>query len=115
MSIAVLSYHVLYYVHVLKDVLEGKGIHGNDELSFKMPSLQSEQDWHIFLEQAWKDVEATAHLLENLPDEQLVQHFEQEKYGTYFRNIHGIIEHLHYHLGQIVVLKKLLRQVKTAH
>jgi len=30
------------------------------------------------------------------------------KYGNYFRNIVGVIEHIHYHLGQIVLIKKIL-------
>jgi hypothetical protein len=115
LSIAVLSFHVLYYVGVLKEVLEGKGIHGNDEQSFKMPAFQNGQAWQNFLDQAWKDIDDTAGLLEAMRDEKLNLPFEHEKYGTYFRNIHGIIEHLHYHLGQIVVLKKILRQEKAAH
>lgn len=110
LSIAALTFHVLYYVRVLKDVLEGKGLHGKDEDSFNLPSLNNAEDWQHFLDEAWKEVEATAGLLETLPDEKLFQHFEHEKYGTYHRNIYGIIEHLHYHLGQIVVLKKLWRQ-----
>jgi hypothetical protein len=32
------------------------------------------------------------------------------KYGNYYRNLHGIIEHTHYHLGQIVLIKKLLKR-----
>ena len=36
--------------------------------------------------------------------------FADEKYGHYYRNLHGIIEHTHYHLGQIVLIKKLLQQ-----
>ena len=35
-----------------------------------------------------------------------------EKYGNYFRNLTGIIEHLHYHLGQIVLIKKLIAEGK---
>jgi hypothetical protein len=30
----------------------------------------------------------------------------EEKYGSVLRNIMGVIEHTHYHLGQIVLLKK---------
>ena len=34
--------------------------------------------------------------------------FVDEKYGTYLRNIDGMIEHAYYHLGQVVLIKKLL-------
>ena len=39
-------------------------------------------------------------------------YFGNEKYGTYYENIQGVIEHLHYHLGQIVVVKKIIRAPK---
>ncbi|HBC04915.1 MAG TPA: DUF1572 domain-containing protein, partial [Aequorivita sp.] len=40
-------------------------------------------------------------------DEKLNEIFADEKYGTYQRNIEGMIEHCYYHLGQISLLKKL--------
>jgi len=45
-----------------------------------------------------------------LPESKLSETFLDEKYGNYYRNIHGIIEHTHYHLAQIVLIKKLLLQ-----
>lgn len=50
------------------------------------------------------------HLIAELSDDELKDIFIKEKYGNYFRNIHGIIEHTHYHLKQIVILKKLIRK-----
>jgi hypothetical protein len=46
-----------------------------------------------------------------LPESKLAETFSDEKYGNYYRNIHGIIEHTHYHLGQIVLIKKILSQL----
>jgi len=43
-----------------------------------------------------------------MPDEKLAEGFVDEKYGNYFRNIHAMIEHSYYHLGQIVILKKII-------
>jgi len=34
--------------------------------------------------------------------------FVLEKYGTYRRNIEGMIEHAYYHLGQISLIKKMI-------
>jgi len=36
--------------------------------------------------------------------------FVDEKYGTYLRNIEGVIEHCYYHLGQISLIKKLVSE-----
>jgi hypothetical protein len=41
-------------------------------------------------------------------DNKLTESFVEEKYGTYYRNIDAMIEHSYYHLGQIVLLKKIL-------
>ena len=35
--------------------------------------------------------------------------FFHEKYGNYYRNLHGVIEHAHYHLGQIALIKKMFQ------
>lgn len=34
--------------------------------------------------------------------------FVDEKYGSYLRNIEGVIEHSYYHLGQVVLVKKMV-------
>ena len=34
--------------------------------------------------------------------------FVDEKYGSYYKNLNGILEHGYYHMGQIVILKKVL-------
>ena len=43
-----------------------------------------------------------------MSEEKLDEAFVDEKYGTYHRNIDGMIEHCYYHLGQIVLIKKML-------
>lgn len=43
-----------------------------------------------------------------MPDEKLDQIFVNKKYGTYLRNIEGVIEHSYYHFGQIVLIRKLI-------
>ncbi len=109
-TIVTLTHHVTYYIPVLTDVLEGKPLTGNDKLSFSHPKIESETDWKELQTAAWNHVEKAASLIEQLSDEQLNSVFTDEKFGTYFRNIHGIIEHTHYHLGQIVILKQLIRK-----
>jgi hypothetical protein len=109
-TIAVLVYHMNYYVAAVTEVLEGRPLNAHDKFSFDLPPIQSEQDWQNLLNKTWKDAEHFASLIEQLPDEKLLEVFSEEKYGTYNRNLHGIIEHIHYHLGQIVLIKKLLQQ-----
>ncbi len=107
-TIATLVYHLNYYVRGVIKVLEGGPLETKDRLSFDHPPIHSEEGWQRMLEQIWLDAERFAALIERLPDEYLNKEFVDEKYGNYYRNIQGIVEHIHYHLGQIVVVKKLI-------
>jgi hypothetical protein len=109
-TIATLVYHVNYYVSGVSKVLQGGALEIRDRYSFDHPPITSEEDWQKLLEQGWAEAEHFAQLIEQLPADQLSKDFHEQKYGNYYRNLHGIIEHLHYHLGQIVVIKKILTQ-----
>ncbi len=54
----------------------------------------------------WANAENLAGLIEQLPENKLWGDFAGEKYGNYYRNLNGVIEHTHHHLVQIVVIKK---------
>ena len=107
-TIAVLVYHTNYYVSAVLKVLQGEALNASDTFSFDLPPIQSETDWKNLLNKTWADAERFASLLEQLPESRFGEVFTDKKYGTYYRNMHGIIEHIHYHLGQIVVIKKLI-------
>ncbi len=108
-TIATLTYHMHYYVHEVLKFLQGGPLDASDQVSFNHPPIHSQEDWENFLQLVWADAEAFANLLEQLPEEKLWESLSEEKYGIYYRNLHGIIEHTHYHLGQVVILKKLLQ------
>ncbi len=107
-TIAALVYHIGYYLRTQLRVLQGGALTGSDRESFDHPPIQSAEDWETLLTTTWADAEAAARLIEQLPELQLSEIFFAEQYGTWYRNLHGAIEHAHYHLGQIVVVKKLL-------
>lgn len=109
-TIATLVYHVNYYVDAVIRVMQGQPLSSSDKHAFSHPPVQSEYDWEKMLEKVWNDAETFATLLEQLPDHKLWENIADEKYGIYYRNLHGIIEHMHYHLGQIVIIKKILRE-----
>lgn len=110
-TIASLVYHLNYYVSAVLKVLQGEPLTAKDQFSFDLPPIQSEEDWEQLLTKTWNDAETFASLIEALPESKLEEDFTDKKYGSYYRNLHGIIEHCHYHLGQIVMLKKLVPQV----
>ena len=107
-TIAVLAQHIHYYISGIKNVFKGGSLDIKDKYSFDFPPVQSEDEWKSFLTKFWNDAEEFALLIEQMPEEQLEQVFIDEKYGTYQRNIDAMIEHSYYHLGQIVLIKKIL-------
>ncbi len=110
-TIAKLVFHIHYYVAAVLKVLQGEPLDAHDKFSFDLPPIQSQEDWEMFLQKCWTDAEEFAKLIEQLSEPQLGADFSDPKYGSYYRNLHGIIEHTHYHLGQIVVVKKMLLQL----
>lgn len=107
-SIATLVFHINYYVSAVLKVLQGQPLNASDKYSFDLPTLKTETDWKNLVDKTLADAETFATLIEQLPDEKLWEHFADEKYGNYYRNLHGIIEHTHYHIGQIAILKKII-------
>ncbi|MCI4669225.1 MAG: DinB family protein [Bacteroidia bacterium] len=108
-SIAALTYHINYYLAGLIQVFEGGPLEIRDKYSFDLPELNSEKDWEKLREELFQNAEKFASHVEKMSKEKLDGPFVDERYGTYRRNIEGVIEHSYYHLGQISLLKKLIK------
>ena len=109
-TIAALTQHIHYYLSGVMQVFEGGALTIKDKYSYDFPEIKSENEWERILMQLWKDAEKFANAVEQLPEQKLNETFVDEKYGAYQRNIEAIIEHCYYHLGQIVIIKKMLLQ-----
>lgn len=107
-TIAMLTFHIDYYIAGLINVFEGGDLEIRDQFSFDLPSIESQEKWEELLHKLWNDSEKFAVLLEQMPDYKMNEVFVDKKYGTYVRNIDGMIEHAYYHLGQITSIKKLI-------
>lgn len=112
-TIAVLVFHVNYYVSAVLKVLEGEPLNASDKYSFDLPAITSEDDWQKLVTKALTAAELFAQQIERLDELKLFEDFTDPKYGNYYRNLHGIIEHTHYHLGQISLIKKILNDPET--
>lgn len=107
-TISILAQHVHYHINGIKNVFTGGKLEIRDKYSFDFPPIESQKEWETFLTNFWRDTENLANLISQMPEEKLNHGFVDEKYGTYQRNIEGMIEHSYYHLGQIVLLKKII-------
>ena len=109
-SIATLAQHVHYYIAGILTVLNGGNLEIKDAFSFDFNPINTEEDWQNVLAVFWADAEEFALKVAALPEEKLSDIFVKEEYGTYQFNINTLIEHSYYHLGQIVLIKKLISQ-----
>lgn len=107
-TIALLTFHLNYYIGGVLQVIAGGPLDIKDKFSFDAPPITSQQEWEELLTSVWDNAEQFADRLELMEENQLELPFVKEEYGNYERNITAMIEHGYYHLGQIVLIKKLL-------
>lgn len=107
-TIAALTFHINYYLKGLLQVFNGGKLEISDKYSFDVRPIQSEMDWKTLVDSFLSNSEKFANQVEQLPDSLLDQPFVDEKYGSYLRNIEGVIEHSYYHLGQVSLIKKMI-------
>lgn len=107
-TIAALTFHINYYISGVLNVFEGGGLEIRDKYSFDFPGVGSEAEWRKMVDELLENAARFADHVENMSEEKLEEPFVDEKYGTYRRNIEGMIEHCYYHLGQISLIRKML-------
>lgn len=108
-TIAVLVFHIHYYIKAVLKVFQGGPLDAHDRYSFDLQAITKEEEWQKLIETTLADAEELVKEIEKLNDQQLSTDLADPKYGSKYRNILGIIEHTHYHLGQIALLKKLVK------
>lgn len=107
-TIAALTFHINYYVAGVLNVLKGGPLDIRDRYSFDLPPIESAEDWESLKETLYDNAEKFANQVESMADKKLEEVFIDKKYGTFLRNIEGMIEHSYYHLGQVSLIRKMI-------
>ncbi len=107
-SIAALTFHLNYYLAGLLVAFETGKLQISDKYSFDMPDIKGQDDWDKLVNGFLSNASAFADRVEQMDDEIFDQPFLDEKYGSYLRNIEGVIEHSYYHLGQMSLIRKMI-------
>lgn len=107
-TISILAQHIHYYIAGISNVFAKGTLEIRDQYSFDFAPINSQDEWEVFQDRFYRDTEQLALYIEELTEEQLNESFVNEKYGSYRRNIDGMIEHSYYHLGQIVLIRKMI-------
>jgi hypothetical protein len=110
-TIADLVYHINYYLAGLLRAFEYGKLDISDKYSFDSPEIKSETDWNKLVSDFLSNSEKFADRIEQTEDSLFDKPFIDEKYGTFLRNVEGVIEHSYYHLGQISLIRKITTTV----
>ena len=95
-TIAALTYHINYYLAGLLNAFENGKLEISDKYSFDLPQIHSEADWNKLVTDFLNNSEKFVTQVEQMNDDIFDKPFLDEKYGSYLRNIEGVIEHSYY-------------------
>jgi uncharacterized damage-inducible protein DinB len=107
-TIAALTFHINYYLDGILEAFKTGELTIKDQYSFDVEPINNQNEWNNLVETLLTNAESLIVAVRQLNDDILNSYFFDKKYGTYYRNIEGVIEHSYYHLGQIVMLNKLI-------
>lgn len=108
-SIAMLVHHLKFYNDVVILRLQNDTRPVNYETNgFDVPVLSSGESWQQLKEDTFSSFIKLAEEVEAMPEGKL---FELTPSGsaTFYKTLHGVVEHAHYHMGQMMIIKKLIR------
>ncbi|MDO1499831.1 DUF1572 domain-containing protein [Winogradskyella maritima] len=109
-SIASVTFHINYYLEGVSEVFLNRPLTIRDKFSFDCQKITSEDEWKTRKTALVSNAKTLIGLVKQLPEDKLQHGFVKPEYGTYLRNINGLMEHSYYHLGQISLIKKLIRE-----
>ena len=109
-TIASLLHHVYYWNGILMQRIKGEDPNVPEENGYDVPFINNEDEWNVLKEKAHQSFIQLAEAVKNFPEEKLSETYAAGK-SSYYKNFQGIVEHAHYHLGQIVILKNLISAI----
>ncbi|SDG02496.1 DinB family protein [Chitinophaga filiformis] len=107
-TIASLVNHLIYWNRVMIQRINGIKVNIPDINGFDVPSLTSEVEWTNLKNELVTSTHDLANAIKKVDESRLEEPILPDHSSTY-KSLHGMVEHLHYHLGQIVILKKLIK------
>ncbi len=111
-SIAALLHHLSFYNEIVLERLMGINPEINDTNGFDVPPIINKNNWQQLKERNIQSAYKLAKLVEQFPEDKLF-HLTITGSSTHYKMLQGIVEHAHYHLGQMVLLKKLVKQTHS--
>lgn len=111
-TIATLVNHLMFWNKAMMARLQDIDMDIPDSNGYDDPQLQTEADWQRLKEEHMTSAHEFADTIRSITEERLHQPIVPGRSSIY-KNVQGSVEHIHYHLGQIVILKKLIRNLQN--
>jgi uncharacterized damage-inducible protein DinB len=110
-TIASLLYHLSYWNRVMMQRMKGVKVAVPESNGFDVPELRTDHDWGNLKNDLFDSSRQLAEAIRAFDETKLMDPILPE-YSSVYKNLQGTVEHLHYHLGQIVILKKLVKKAE---
>lgn len=107
-TIVALVRHLTFWNRVMARRAQGYPTQIPGTNGFEGSELHSETEWLALQAELWQSAQELATAIRRVPAERLAEPI-LPAYSSTYKNLHGAVEHLHYHLGQLVILKNLVR------
>ncbi|RYE27206.1 MAG: DinB family protein [Sphingobacteriaceae bacterium] len=107
-TIAALLHHLTYWNRVMVSRINGTAVVVPEANGFDAPVLNVEQDWEVLKEDNLRSARELAAAITGCQEYNLSAPI-LPGYPSAYKSLQGSVEHIHYHLGQIVILKHLIK------
>lgn len=108
-TISALLHHITFYNEVVLERLHGSNPKINDANGFNIPILSDQEEWQQLKQRNLQSAHNLAEAVKKFPEEKLFLPIVPGLSIAY-KTLHGVIEHAYYHLGQMVLLRNLIRK-----
>lgn len=107
-TIASLVHHLTFWNRVMVRRAQGLGTEVGPANGFDGPAITTEAEWQALLADCRQSAQELAAAIRSFDEAKLPAPI-LPAYSSAYKNLQGTVEHLHYHLGQLVLLKNLVR------
>lgn len=107
-TIASLLHHLYYWNGILMQRIKGDDPSIPEVNGYDVEELKNENDWDELKNKTHASFMQLADAIKKFSEEKLEETYAEGK-SSYHKNFQGIVEHAYYHLGQVVILKKIIK------
>jgi len=107
-TIEALVHHLSYWNRVMIQRIDGVAVEVPEDNGFNRSAELTDEAWQEVKRDNIASAYELSHAMMYITEPELPEPLIPG-YSSAYKNLQGAVEHVHYHLGQIVVIKKLLR------